>query len=208
MKFTKHVGIAAPMLRINIDTDAIIPSREMKRVSKSGLGESLFAAWRYIDRGKESEKPDPGFILNQADYANASILLTGHNMGCGSSREFAVWALTDFGIRAIIAPSFGDIFYRNCIRNGLLPVVIDEARILALAGQVDNDPGRQLVGVDLSNCVVLAPNGESFPFDIEPLYRKMLLEGLDEIDLTLESIDEIDAYCKLDRKQRGWAHLS
>jgi 3-isopropylmalate/(R)-2-methylmalate dehydratase small subunit len=129
MKFKKHTGIAAPMLRANIDTDAIIPSRELKRVSKEGLGEGLFAGWRYFNRGESDESANPDFILNQPEYGGASILLAGSNMGCGSSREFAVWALTDYGIRAIIAPSFGAIFHTNCIRNGLLPIVLDEATV-------------------------------------------------------------------------------
>ena len=115
-KFVTHRGTAAPLLKINIDTDAIMPSREMKTVSKTGLGKSLFASWRFIDRGTDQEKLNPEFVLNQQEYSQASILLTGRNMGCGSSREFAVWALVDFGIRAIIAPSFGAIFFTNCIR--------------------------------------------------------------------------------------------
>ena len=205
--FTKHSGIAAPMLRINIDTDAIIPSREMKRVSKSGLGESLFAGWRYIDRGKDTEILDPGFVLNQPDYADTSILLAGRNMGCGSSREFAVWALTDYGIRAIIAPSFGAIFYTNCIRNGLLPIVLDEAVVAELAGQVVNDPQQDRLSIDLAECIVVSPNGQSHPFDIEFVYQRMLMEGLDAIDITMKSIAAINAYSKIDREKRSWAYL-
>ena len=127
--FVTHRGIAAPLLKINIDTDAIMPSREMKTVSKTGLGKSLFASWRFINRGTDEEKLNPEFVLNQEEYSQASILLTGRNMGCGSSREFAVWSLVDFGIRAIIAPSFGSIFFTNCIRTGLLPIVLDEQAI-------------------------------------------------------------------------------
>jgi 3-isopropylmalate/(R)-2-methylmalate dehydratase small subunit len=205
--FTKHSGIAAPMLRINIDTDAIIPSREMKRVSKSGLGESLFAGWRYIDRGKDTETLDPGFVLNQPDYADTSILLAGRNMGCGSSREFAVWALTDYGIRAIIAPSFGSIFYTNCIRNGLLPIVLDEAVVAELAGQVVNDPQQDRLSIDLAECIVVSPNGQSHPFDIEFVYQRMLMEGLDAIDITMKSNAAINAYSKIDREKRSWAYL-
>ncbi len=207
MTFTKHCGIAAPMLRINIDTDAIIPSREMKRVSKLGLGESLFAGWRYIDRGKDTAILDPGFVLNQPDYVDTSILLAGRNMGCGSSREFAVWALTDYGIRAIIAPSFGAIFYTNCIRNGLLPIVLDEAVIAELAGQVTDDPQQNRLSIDLSECIVMSPNGQSHPFKIEPVYRQMLMEGLDAIDITMKSDAAINAYTKSDRKKRSWAYL-
>jgi len=207
MKFTKHCGIVAPILRINIDTDAIIPSREMKRVSKSGLGESLFANWRYIDRGKDFEKLNPDFVLNEPDYADTSILLAGRNMGCGSSREFAVWALTDYGIRAIIAPSFGAIFYTNCIRNGLLPIVLDEAVITELAGQVSDDPQQNRLSIDLAECVVVSPDGRSHPFKIERVYQQMLLEGLDAIDITMKSDAAINAYSKADRKKRSWAYL-
>ena len=207
MTFTKHCGIAAPMLRINIDTDAIIPSLEMRRVSKSGLGESLFASWRYIDRGKDNETVDPGFTLNQPDYADTSILLTGRNMGCGSSREYAVWALTDYGIRAIIAPSFGAIFYTNCIRNGLLPIVLDEAVIAELAGQVTGDPQQNRLSIDLAECIVVSPHGQSHPFKIEPVYQQMLMEGLDAVDITMKSKVAIDAFQKADRKKRSWAYL-
>ena len=205
--FTKHDGVAAPMLRINIDTDAIIPSREMKRVSKSGLGEGLFAGWRYIDRGKDTEMPDPGFILNQAEYENTSILLTGRNMGCGSSREFAVWALTDYGIRAIIAPSFGAIFHTNCIRNGLLPIVLDEDIVAGLAAQVSEDPQQNRLSIDLEDCKVVAPDGENHTFEIEPVYRQMLMKGLDAIDLTMRSDAAINTFVERDRKIRAWAYL-
>ena len=205
--FVKHSGVAAPMLRINIDTDAIIPSNEMKRVSKSGLGDGLFASWRYIDRGKDSELPDPGFVLNQAEFANTSILLTGRNMGCGSSREYAVWALTDYGIRAIIAPSFGAIFHTNCIRNGLLPIVIDEKIIAELAGQVSEDPQQNRLSIDLEKCEVVAPDGAIHKFEIEPSYRQMLMEGLDAIDITMQSDAAINTFIEGDRKKRGWAYL-
>jgi len=205
--FVKHSGVAAPMLRINIDTDAIIPSSEMKRVSKSGLGEGLFASWRYIDRGKDSELPDPDFVLNQAEFANTSILLTGRNMGCGSSREYAVWALTDYGIRAIIAPSFGAIFHTNCIRNGLLPIVIDEKIIAELAGQVSEDPQQNRLSIDLAKCEVVAPDGAIHKFEIEPAYRQMLMKGLDAIDITMQSDAAINTFIEGDRKKRAWAYL-
>ena len=137
-KFEQHRGVAAPMVQANIDTDAIIPSREMKRVSKQGLGEGLFAGWRYSEVG--GREPNPDFVLNRPEYRGCSILLAGPNFGCGSSREHAVWALKEFGIRAILAPSFGAIFANNCIRNGLLPLVIDEAVIAAIAPWVEADP--------------------------------------------------------------------
>ena len=205
--FTKHSGVAAPMLRINIDTDAIIPSREMKRVSKSGLGQALFASWRYIDRGKDTEILDPEFVLNQAEYSNTSILLTGRNMGCGSSREFAVWALTDYGIRAIIAPSFGAIFHTNCIRNGLLPIVLDENIVAELAAQVSEDPQQNRLSIDLEKCEVVAQDGAIHTFEIEPVYRQMLMQGLDAIDVTMQSNAAINAFIERDRKKRAWAYL-
>jgi 3-isopropylmalate/(R)-2-methylmalate dehydratase small subunit len=205
--FNRHCGVSAPILRINIDTDAIIPSREMKRVSKTGLGESLFAGWRYIDRGKDIEKLDPDFVLNLPEYAGTTILLAGRNMGCGSSRECAVWALTDYGIRAIIAPSFGTIFYTNCIRNGLLPIVLDEAAVANLASQVSNDPQRNRLSIDLDKCVVISPDGNSHKFEIEPVYRQMLMEGLDPIDITMNSEAAISSFIENDRKKRSWAYL-
>lgn len=205
--FTKHSGVAAPMLRINIDTDAIIPSREMKRVSKSGLGQALFASWRYIDRGKDTEIPDPEFVLNQAEYSNTSILLTGRNMGCGSSREFAVWALTDYGIRAIIAPSFGAIFHTNCIRNGLLPIVLDENIVAELAAQVSEDPQQKRLSIDLEKCEVVAPDGAIHTFEIEPVYRQMLMKGLDAIDVTMQSDAAINTFVERNRELRAWAYL-
>lgn len=137
-KFTRLTAIAAPLLRINIDTDAIIPSREMKRVSKLGLSEGLFAGWRYQSPGSRAENPD--FILNREPYRKAQILLSGLNFGCGSSREHAVWALHEWGIRAIIAPSFGSIFQGNCVRNGIVPVILDNAVIETLAPKIESDP--------------------------------------------------------------------
>jgi 3-isopropylmalate/(R)-2-methylmalate dehydratase small subunit len=205
-KFTTHSGVAAPILRINIDTDAIIPSREMKRVSRKGLGVSLFADWRYengiVQRGNES----PGFVLNQPDYLDASILLTGQNMGCGSSREFAVWALTDFGIRAIIAPSFGAIFYTNCIRNGLLPIILDASTINEVAAAVDQDPQANKVAIDLKQSTVAVLAGQQYTFKIEASYQKLLLEGLDPIDLTLRRQQIIEQFIAKDRLKRPWAH--
>jgi 3-isopropylmalate/(R)-2-methylmalate dehydratase small subunit len=207
-KFIVHRGIAAPLLQINIDTDAVIPSRELKRVSKSGLGKSLFAGWRYIDRGEPTERQNSEFILNQPEYNGASILLAGRNMGCGSSREYAVWALDDFGIRAIIAPSFGAIFYTNCMRNGVLPVVLSEEIVANLAAQVAKDPQQRQLSIDLDKCLVLAPDGQEYQFDIEPVYREMLIEGLDAIDNTLRSRSAINAFLKSDREKRSWAYLN
>jgi 3-isopropylmalate/(R)-2-methylmalate dehydratase small subunit len=193
---------------MNIDTDAVIPASELKHVSKSGLGESLFAGWRYLDRGEPTERLNPDFVLNRPEYEGASILLAGVNMGCGSSREYAVWALDDFGIRVIIAPSFGAIFYTNCIRNGLLSVVLNEEVVADVAAQIADDPQGRKISVDLEDCSVIAPDGQKFHFDIEPVYREMLLKGLDAIDITMKSHAAIEAFLQSDRKKRGWSYLT
>ena len=201
--FTTHTGIAAPLRRINIDTDAIIPSREMKTVGKRGLAPGLFAGWRYLDAQRT---PNPDFVLNQPAYADTTILLGGANFGCGSSREHAVWALAEYGIRCIIAPSFGSIFQGNCVRNGVLPVVLDDAAVAALAEQVSTDPQGRPICVDLQRQTVALSNGETHAFDIAAGPRQMLLEGLDGIGLTLKHEDEISAFMKQDQQQRPWAY--
>ena len=200
--FTQHTGIAALLLRINVDTDAIIPSREMKTTGKRGLADGLFAGWRYLAQG--SREPNPDFVLNQPAYKHTSILLSGANFGCGSSREHAVWALAEYGIRCVIAPSFGAIFHNNCIRNGLLPLTLEDAFIKRLAAQLR--PGDAL-SIDLQLCVIYAPDGSTTPFQIEPGQRLMLLEGLDAIGLTLKSQAQIDAHIAQDRTLRPWAYL-
>lgn len=202
--FTHHRGIAAPLLRINVDTDAIIPSREMKSVSKRGLSVGLFAGWRYL--AADSREPNPDFVLNQPQYAGASILLSGANFGCGSSREHAVWALAEYGIRCIIAPSFGAIFHNNCIRNGLLPIVLDDATIKMLAAQVAGDPQVAQLTIDLPQGQLLAPDGSSHPFTLQAADRVMLLEGLDAIGLTLKQQGLIDAHLARDHTQRPWLY--
>jgi 3-isopropylmalate/(R)-2-methylmalate dehydratase small subunit len=204
-KFTRLTAIAAPLLRINIDTDAIIPSREMKKVSKVGLAEGLFAGWRYTAPGSREENPE--FVLNRAPYRQAKILLTGANFGCGSSREHAVWALHEWGIRAIIAPSFGAIFYGNCVRNGILPVVLAQDIVEHLAALVEADPAKNQLTVDLDACVATASDGAKHPFDIAPADREMLLEGLDSIALTMKRDDEILAFQVRDRLRRPWIYL-
>lgn len=204
-KFQIHRGVAAPLLRNNVDTDAIIPSREMKRVSKTGLGEGLFAAWRYTLPG--SREPDPDFILNRPAYRNTSILLSGSNFGCGSSREHAVWALAEYGIRAIIASSFGSIFYSNCIRNGILPIVLEGADVEFLAADVEIDPqGRPLL-IDLPAERVITADDRVFSFSLQPAHKHMLLEGLDGIALTLQHADDIAAFEQNDRNRRPWVYL-
>lgn len=201
-KFLLHKGVAAPMLRINIDTDAIIPSREMKRVSKLGLGEGLFAGWRYTLPG--GREPNPDFVLNMAPFVGCSVLLSGANFGCGSSREHAVWALKEFGIKVIIASSFGSIFYNNCIRNGLLPIVLPDEQIQRLAEQVLRDPQNQRITVDLEKKTVSDESDRRYTFDIQPAQQNMLLEGLDAIDLTLKKAPEIDQFQQRFREKRPW----
>lgn len=186
-------GIAAPLIRANIDTDAIIPSREIKGVGKTGLGDGLFAGWRYC----EGRTPNPDFILNQPRYRNATILLSGPNFGCGSSREHAVWALFDYGIRAIIAPSFAPIFQSNCTRNGIIPVVLDPAALMAWDGEVTIDLIAQTVTAGMTVA--------AFPIELEA--RTMLAEGLDAIDLTATHAAAIDAFLATDRAARPWMYL-
>lgn len=204
-KFTQLTAIAAPLLRINIDTDAIIPSREMKRVSKQGLSEGLFAGWRYQNPGSRAENPD--FILNREPYRKAQIILSGLNFGCGSSREHAVWALHEWGIRAIIAPSFGSIFQGNCVRNGIVPVILDNAVIEALAQKITADPDNFRLTVDLTACTVAMPDGISWSFSIPEADREMLLEGLDSIAVTLKRDAEILTYRDRDQTRRPWIYL-
>ncbi len=204
-KFTELTAVAAPLLRINIDTDAIIPSREMKRVSKQGLGDGLFAGWRYTAPGSREENTD--FVLNQAPYREAQILLSGLNFGCGSSREHAVWALHEWGIRCIIAPSFGAIFYGNCVLNGILPVTLENSIVEGLARQVEANPTENQITIDLEECVVTAPDSSRYDFDIAPADREMLMEGLDAIAATMKRDDEILAFQARDRLKRPWIYI-
>ena len=200
--FISHTGVAAPLLRRNIDTDAIIPSREMKRVSKKGLGEGLFAGWRYtLPGGRES---NPSFVLNRPEYQGASILLAGDNFGCGSSREHAVWALAEYGIRAVIASGFGAIFHTNCIRNGVLPVCLKEEDIHDLAVRVQRDPQHNLVQIDLQQGRIVCGDLER-AFVLEAGARHMLLNGLDPIALTLQQRDLIDNFERARRNKHAWA---
>ncbi len=199
-KFDRLTAVAAPLIRDNIDTDAIIPSREMKSVSKDGLADGLFAGWRYQAIG--SRDPNTDFILNDPAFSQARILLTGINFGCGSSREHAAWALAEYGFRAIIAQSFNPIFRNNCVNNGIVPVELDAAAIAALAQQADTAP----VTVDLQKCVVSSPVG-AWAFAIDDEARQMLLNGMDAIELTLSRKDAIDAFRAQDAKARPWIYL-
>ncbi|AXU21081.1 3-isopropylmalate dehydratase small subunit (plasmid) [Novosphingobium sp. THN1] len=193
--FTTLTSVAVPLLRDNVDTDAIIPSREMKSTGRTGLADGLFAPWRYTDA--VARTPDPAFPLNQPQAKGAQILLGGANFGCGSSREHAVWALVEYGIRCVIAESFAPIFRGNCIRNGILPVTLDRAVVDSL--------GWQTVDVDLMTQTVTA-DGKPHAFTIEEEPRQMLLEGLDAIALTLKSLTEIDAWTAADRARRPWIY--
>lgn len=193
--FTTTTSAVVPLIRDNIDTDIIIPSREIRSVSKTGLADGMFAGWRYLDGDRT---PNPDFVLNQPDYAGATILAGGANFGCGSSREQAVWALLEYGFRVILAPSFNSIFRRNCIRNGIVPVVCDPEPIAAAEGPVT---------VDLALRTITAADGQQWTFTIEDDTATMLLEGLDEVELTLRAGEQIKAFRRADRNQRPWAYL-
>ena len=197
-KFTAHTGLVAPMDRENVDTDAIIPKQFLKSIRKTGFGENLFDAWRYLDPGfpgqdPTSRKPNPDFVLNQPRYKNASILLARKNFGCGSSREHAPWALDQYGFRAIIAPSYADIFFNNSFKNGLLPIVLPDAQVAQLFDEALAFPGYQLT-VDLPRQVIVKPQGEELPFDIQPFRKYCLVNGFDDIGLTLRHSDKIKAF--------------
>ncbi|MBH2042218.1 MAG: 3-isopropylmalate dehydratase small subunit [Comamonadaceae bacterium] len=202
-KFTKLQGLVAPMDRENVDTDAIIPKQFLKSIKKTGFGVNLFDEWRYLDHGEPgqdpaSRKPNPDFVLNQPRYQGASILLARKNFGCGSSREHAPWALDQFGFRAVIAPSFADIFFNNCFKNGLLPIVLPEATVAQLFDDVLAFPGYQLT-IDLERQVIVRHNrgevvGEEIPFEVQAFRKYCLLNGFDDIGLTLRQSDKIRAF--------------
>ena len=200
--FTNHTGIMAPLVRHNVDTDQIIPSREMKTVSKTGLGGGLFAGWRYSD--EEARTPNPDFILNRPGFENASILLAGRNFGCGSSREHAVWALSDYGIRAVIAESFGSIFYTNCIRNGLLPITLDADTIRNLADAAKVEQAK--LTINLPEETITWGREDKVHFQINPSDRDMLIKGLDPIGLTLMHRQEILAFIDRQKALRPWLY--
>ena len=196
--FRVHTGLVAPLDRENVDTDAIIPKQFLKSIKKSGFGPNLFDEWRYLDHGEPgqdpaSRRPNPDFVLNQPRYQGASLLLARKNFGCGSSREHAPWALQQYGFRAVIAPSYADIFFNNCFKNGLLPIVLAEHRVAALFDDVAAFAGYRLT-IDLERQVVQTPAGDAIGFDIEPFQKACLLGGLDEIGLTLRHSDEIRAF--------------
>jgi 3-isopropylmalate/(R)-2-methylmalate dehydratase small subunit len=197
--FRVHTGLVAPLDRANVDTDAIIPKQFLKSIKRSGFGPNLFDAWRYLDHGEPgidpaTRRPNPDFILNQPRYQGATILLARRNFGCGSSREHAPWALADYGFRAILAPSFADIFFNNCFKNGLLPIVLPESQVDRLFADAAAFPGFRLT-IDLDRQLVSTPDGAlTLPFDVDPFRRHCLLNGFDDIGLTLQHADEIRAY--------------
>ena len=197
-KFTLHQGLVAPMDRENVDTDAIIPKQFLKSIKKTGLGPNLYDEWRYLDKGEpgipeSARKPNPDFVLNLPRYKGASILIARKNFGCGSSREHAPWALDQFGFRAVIAPSFADIFFNNCFKNGLLPIVLPEATVAKLFDEVAAFPGYELT-VDLERQVIVKPDGAEIAFDVQPFRKYCLLNGFDDIGLTLRQQDKIKAF--------------
>ncbi|MGQ0708230.1 MAG: 3-isopropylmalate dehydratase small subunit [Rhodoferax sp.] len=197
--FTIHSGLVAPMDRENVDTDAIIPKQFLKSIRKTGFGPNLFDEWRYLDQPgqpgvpESARQPNPDFVLNQPRYQGASILIARKNFGCGSSREHAPWALEQYGFRAIIAPSFADIFFSNCFKNGLLPIQLPEATVAQLFDEVHAFPGYQLT-IDLERQRIVRPQGEEIPFDVLAFRKYCLLNGFDDIGLTLRHADKIQAF--------------
>lgn len=198
-KFVTHKGIAAPLDIMNIDTDMIIPKQFLKTIKRTGLGVNLFDEMRYNKDGSEN----PDFILNQSDYRSASILVAGDNFGCGSSREHAPWALQDFGIKAVISTSFADIFYNNCFKNGILPIVVSAAEREALMADARDSENPEL-DIDLPNQVIHRPNGADISFDIDPFRKQCLLDGLDDIGLTLGKVERISAYEDQRKNTHPW----
>jgi 3-isopropylmalate/(R)-2-methylmalate dehydratase small subunit len=203
--FTKLTAIAAPIMRTNIDTDVIIRIERLVGNSVRGtLGKWAFGSLRYLPDGSEN----PEFILNREPYRQAEILVTGPNFGCGSSREGAVWALQEMGIRAVIGSGFGDIFFANCFQNGILPIVVDKTIVDSLATEVENTQGAGRIGVDLQEQIITSPSGTRHRFEIDPRRRAGLLEGLDEVALTLQRDHEIRAFQAADRAERPWIHFA
>ncbi|RME33497.1 MAG: 3-isopropylmalate dehydratase small subunit [Gammaproteobacteria bacterium] len=206
--FEKFTGLVAPLDRPNVDTDAIIPKQFLKSIRRTGFGPYLFDEWRYLDHGEPdmdcSGRPlNPDFVLNQPRYQGAEILLARDNFGCGSSREHAVWALADYGIRVVIAPSFADIFYSNCGKNGLLAITLPSGEIDRLFREVEASEGYRLT-VDLESQTLTTPAGEVIPFEIDPALKERLLQGLDDIAITLQHADEIRAYEARRAREAPW----
>lgn len=206
--FMQLKGLVAPLDRANVDTDAIIPKQFLKSIKRSGFGPNAFDEWRYLDRGEpgmdNSKRPlNKDFVLNQPRYQGASILLTRENFGCGSSREHAPWALEDYGFKVIIAPSFADIFFNNCFKNGMLPIVLSAEIVDVLFNQVAANEGYKL-DVDLSAQTVTTPGGEVYPFEVDAFRKHCLLNGLDDIGLTMQQQDKIKAFEEKHRQSQPW----
>ena len=207
-KFTVHTGLVAPMDRENVDTDAIIPKQFLKSIRKTGFGPNLFDEWRYLDAGYPGQdpatrRPSPDFVLNQPRYAGASILLARKNFGCGSSREHAPWALDQYGFRAIVAPSYADIFFNNSFKNGLLPIALPEFQISQLFDEVAAFPGYALT-IDLDRQTIIKPQGQELPFDVQPFRKYCLINGLDDIGLTLRHADKIKVFESRRLAEKPW----
>ncbi|MCG6861265.1 MAG: 3-isopropylmalate dehydratase small subunit [Chromatiaceae bacterium] len=207
-RFENFTGIVCPLDRANVDTDAIIPKQFLKSIKRTGFGPNLFDEWRYLDQGEpgkdNSSRPlNPDFVLNDARYTGAQILLARENFGCGSSREHAPWALADFGFRVIIAPSFADIFFNNCFKNGILAIELPSDGVDTLLKAADG-PRALRVAVDLANQILVPSMGDSLSFDVDPFRKHCLLEGLDDIGLTLEHLDEIRIFEERRRTQAPW----
>ena len=207
-KFGTVKGLVAPMDRENVDTDAIIPKQFLKSIRKTGFGQNLFDEWRYLDAGYPGQdpttrKPNPDFVLNQVRYQGASILLARKNFGCGSSREHAPWALDQFGFRAIIAPSYADIFFNNSFKNGLLPIVLPDAQVAALFDELAAFPGYSLT-IDLERQRIVKPDGQELPFEVQAFRKYCLLNGFDDIGLTLRHADKIRAFEAQRLTQKPW----
>jgi 3-isopropylmalate/(R)-2-methylmalate dehydratase small subunit len=207
-KFQKLTGLVVPLDRANVDTDAIIPKQYLKSIKRTGFGPNLFDEWRYLDPGEPGmdhsrRRINPDFVLNQPRYRGAQVLLARDNFGCGSSREHAPWALMDYGIRVIIAPSYADIFYNNSFKNGLLPVVLDRQAVDQLFQECFATPGYSLT-VDLDNQIVTTPGGQGFRFEIDGFRRHCLLNGLDDIGLTMQHVADIQAYEARRRREAPW----
>jgi len=210
--FVRLNGLVAPLDRSNVDTDAIIPKQFLKSIQRSGFGPYLFDEWRYLDRGEPgmdcTDRPrNPAFVLNQARYEGAEILLARDNFGCGSSREHAPWALLDYGFRVLIAPSFADIFFNNCFKNGILPIILNADIVERLFRETEASPGYRLE-VDLEANTIISPAGEVIPFAVDDFRRHCLLHGLDDIGLTLQHVDEIRSYEARRRDEAPWLFVS
>lgn len=206
--FTQMNGLAVPLMRSNVDTDAIIPKQFLKSIKRSGFGVNLFDEWRYLDAGfpgqdASSREPNPEFVLNAPRYAGSQVLIAGENFGCGSSREHAVWALDDYGIRSVIAPGFADIFHNNSFKSGLLPIVLDKAIVENLASECESTEGYELA-IDLEEQTVTTPDGDVYPFEIDGFRKHCLLNGFDDIELTLQQRFRIEEYEESRRKEAPW----